>query len=259
MAASPAAQIDYRALPDDTFEVFSNAYGSYVVPKSYHMRVLPKVLAKGLVYEPKTIRYICDNAGDGDVVTGGAFIGDFLPAISKALAPNKRLHTFEPNPFCFEACRRTIALNKLDNVVLHPIAVGHKEAKLPLRVHDFDKDEPAAAQSALNTRAEADDEGYIEVDVRPIDDIVERGRKVSVIHLDIEGFERQAIRGASRIIRRQHPKLVIEGRRTTEEWLARHFPRAEYKVFGKWEKNQIFEPHGTPRVRQAPEPGAPDA
>ncbi|UOM36307.1 FkbM family methyltransferase [Acuticoccus sp. I52.16.1] len=237
---------------DDDFEIMKNEYGAYAVPKSYHMRVLPKVLARGKVYEPQTIKYICDHAADGDVVTGGAFIGDFLPAISKALAPGKLVHTFEPNPLCHEACRRTIELNKLANVRLHQVAVGNKPNKLPLRVHDFDKDEPAAAQSALNARASAEDEGYIEVDVVRVDELVERGRKVSVIHLDIEGFERQALRGAGRLVRRFHPKLVIEGRRTTAEWLAQSFPKAGYQEVGAWEKNRIFEATNAPVVRARP-------
>ncbi len=233
---------------DDDFEIMSNAYGSYAVPKSYHMRVLPKVLARGAVYEPQTIQYICDNARDGDVVTGGAFIGDFLPAISKAVAKGKLVHTFEPNPFCYEACRRTVELNTLTNVRMHPVAVGNKPTKLPLRVHDFEKNEPAAAQSAINARASADDEGYIEVDVKRIDELVERGRKITVLHLDIEGFERQALRGAGRIVRRHHPKLVIEGRRTTVEWLAKTFPKAGYQQVGAWEKNQIFEATSPPET-----------
>ncbi|RAI03607.1 hypothetical protein DLJ53_03720 [Acuticoccus sediminis] len=239
--AESAAATTFHAPSDDDFDIRSNEYGTYAVPKAYHMRVLPKVLERGKVYEPKTIQYIRDSAADGDIVTGGAFIGDFLPALSKAMAPGRLIHTFEPNPLCFEACRRTIALNQLENVRLNAVAVGHKPTKLPLRVEDFEKGEPAAAQSAINARASASDAGYIEVDVKTIDDLVERGRKVTVIHLDIEGFERQALRGAVRIIRNQHPKLVVEGRRTTVEWLERVFPRAGYQMIGAWEKNQIFE------------------
>lgn len=250
-AANPVVSMD------DTFDIYSNKFGRYVIPKAYHMRVLPKILAQGLVYERRTIQYICDNAGDGDVITGGAFIGDFLPAISAAMAPGALIHTFEPNPLCHEACRRTIEINGLTNVRLHQVAVGHKTATMALRVEDFEKGEPAAAQSALNNRAKTDDPGYTAVDVVRLDDLIDPARKITVLHLDIEGFEQNALRGAAAIVRRNHPKLVIEGRKTTEAWLAKAFPKQGYTRFGAWEKNQIFSTDvpagqaapGTGRVR----------
>jgi hypothetical protein len=62
----------------------------------------------------------------------------------------------------------------------------------------------------------ADDSGktrgrkLVRVDVVAIDEIVPETRSVSLIHLDVEGFEDFAILGAAKTIARCKPKLIIE-------------------------------------------------
>ena len=99
---------------DFKHRTFVNEYGFYCVPDEYAKREIPTILAKGKVYEPNTLKLMRRHIGDGDIVTGGAFIGDFFPALSSALRPGARLISFEPNPLSFAAAQATIKTRQTD-------------------------------------------------------------------------------------------------------------------------------------------------
>lgn len=224
------------------FSICVNQYGLYCVPDEFSTRAVPNVLAKGEVYEPRTVQFIRENCGMGDVVSGGAFVGDFFPAISRALAREARLISFEPNPLCHDACLETMRLNRLRNIDLFPVAVGEKPGRMALQIRDFVKNEPAAAQSRLDPTADAAEEGYLEVEVTTIDALVGADREVSILHLDVEGFEAPAVLGAAETIRRCRPIIITEGGQVTQQWLREKFPGCRYRNAGGMERNRFFVP-----------------
>jgi len=227
---------------DDDFDLCANRYGFYAVPRSFCDRVVPKVLASGEVYEPNTLAFIRRMAGNGDVISGGAFVGDFLPAISEVLAEGAELHSFEPNPVSLGAAQQTIALNRLRNVALHPVAVGAKPGTLFLRTIMADGS-IAAARAKIVDRAKGD--ATVEVEVKRLDDLVGPGRKVSVLQLDLEGHETEALRGAGRILSSSRPFVVLElAKRAAKDIhlpvLQSLAPEARYVRAGWMERNAIY-------------------
>lgn len=62
--------------------------GFYCAPDALKGREVPDLLSSGGVYEPTTLglRVRISRRG-GDAITGATFIGNFLPALSEALAP----------------------------------------------------------------------------------------------------------------------------------------------------------------------------
>lgn len=235
--------------PVDPYFLATNEYGTYCVPKTYKGREVPNVLRAGQVYEAAMLAYLRRHIGAHDVITGGAFVGDFLPALHEVLAPDAMLHTFEPFPMSFEACAYTLALNGLDRCVLHPCAVGAEAATLPLAIGRGARQDSLAAGMHLieADAAAAGNVVTVDVDVRPIDDLVAEDRRVSLLHLDVEGFEVSALRGAARIIGANRPIVVAEGikPRKQAEMLAAvcaAAPEAEYRIVGAIDKNTIFRP-----------------
>lgn len=221
-----------------------NEHGFYFIPEAYVGREVPDRLLASEVYEPKTIRLIQRLARTGDVVTGGAFVGDFLPALSRSLAPGALLHTFEPNPVSLMACRKTVTANRLHNVRLHPVAVGASAGELPLRLSSS-AGTPMAARARISDQAI---EGVtVDVKVMRLDDLVGEDRTVSVLHLDIEGHEWPAVLGARRLIEKDSPVIVLEAakhwvRRTYESNLREAFPASRYLCAGVMERNAFFIP-----------------
>lgn len=150
----------------------------------------------------------------------------------------------EPAEMTFTAAQCTIELNKLNMVNLYNVAAGETEDTLPLRIaRSKDQAEMAAAAKLV---PDAVGEGLRQVPVKRIDDLVSESRHVSVLHLDVEGFEVQAVRGAQKMIERCRPMLVLEGgkrkpRMMYHAFLAEVFPGLEYTYFGSIENNSIFK------------------
>ena len=151
----------------------------------------------GQVWEAETLQFLVDNAA-GDIVHGGTFFGDFLPALSRAYA---RVWAFEPNAESFKCAELTIKLNELANVELRNSGIG-------------------AASGVANLITEQDglslgggsyiDKGPGQIPIERIDDIIPVDRHVGVIHLDVEGYEGEALKGGRETIRRCHPVIVLE-------------------------------------------------
>lgn len=224
------------------YSIAVNEYGFYCVPDEYRAREVPKLLALGEVYEPATIKLMRRLCGTGDVVAGGAFIGDFLPALEEGLSAKGKLHSFEPNPLSRTACQVTIALNGLKKVVLHPCAVGAQEAVLPLQVS---KGQGEAMGARAKIAESAVDGETIDVPVRKLDDLLDLRRRVSVLQLDIEGHEGPALEGAAQTVEKWNPVIILEApkawqQRDYESRLAELFPALGYRICGTLERNAVF-------------------
>lgn len=224
----------------------TNEYGFYCAPDDYFGREIVDLLKRGEVYEPATLRFLRRHLGDGDIVTGGAFIGDFFPALAGRLASKAKLHSFEPVPMSFAAASETVRLNALKNVALHNVAVGAEAGTVTLQVARPSGKKIAAGEKVV-THLPPSDERVIEAQIETIDSLVPKSRKVSVLHLDVEGFEENAMRGATRILNDSKPLVMLEAGRP---WMQKAYlnnlqelaPKANYRHVGKIERNAVYIP-----------------
>lgn len=228
---------------NDDFAYLANRHGFYCVPTSYLHREVPKLLAAGEVYEPRTLDLISRWASKGDVVTGGAFVGDFLPAISTGAGRENRVWSFEPAPLSHTAATRTIAMNRLANVSLVQVAVGATPETLPLAITEEPGGKPMVARAKISTQPVAG--VTIDVDVVTLDALVPETRRVAVLHLDVEGHELPALDGAARILSRDRPLVVLEAPRRRHvqvftDWFAAHHRECDYHCTGRMERNAFF-------------------
>ena len=79
----------------------------------------------------------------------------------------------------------------------------------------------------------------------PLDDLVDPSRMVSVLQLDVEGFEWPALLGARRIIEQNRPTIIVEAldetpNAVTEAVLSQAFPDLGYRCVGQMERNRFF-------------------
>jgi FkbM family methyltransferase len=70
--------------------------------------------------------------GDSIEPRDGAHFGSFSAIASKKIGPTGKVIAFEPNPEIYPRLARNIAINSLDNVVLHNEAVSGEDGKLVL-------------------------------------------------------------------------------------------------------------------------------
>src|SRR5947209_16928501 len=110
----------------------SNEYGHYAVPISCEHRPASQRILAGRVHEPRTLAFMTEHCGSRDIVHAGAFFGDFLPALAKAVEASALLWAFEPNPENYTCASWTVRLNGLSNCRLHHAGLGSENAVRPL-------------------------------------------------------------------------------------------------------------------------------
>jgi FkbM family methyltransferase len=115
---------------------------------------------------------------------------------------------FEPNPDSFRFATRTIELNRLSNVILTNAALDAQPGEAALLTT-----RPDGVALGGASRIVASPESDLPVSIArtvTLDSIVPEDRRVSVIHLDVEGHEAFALAGAMRTIARCRPTLIFE-------------------------------------------------
>lgn len=212
-----------------------NAYGGYCVPLSSLHRPAARTILAGNVWEATTIQFLTGHCRDGDVVHAGTYVGDFLPVLSRAGDADAKARAFEPNPENYRCACMTAYVNGLQNVELTNVALGERQGVLPLvtgGVH-------GASLGGLCRIGQAGDNRSIDVRGVTIDDVVPSDRNVSLIHLDVEGFEMPALTGSLATIRRCKPILVLE---TMPEgsWLAENLATLGYRLTNRVNGNFIL-------------------
>lgn len=233
--------------------IVGNAHGRYCVPRASTSRPAATAVIKGRVWEERTIALIAKMCGDGDVVHAGAYFGDFLPALSKALAPGARLWTFEPSKENHACAEETIRLNGLDNVSLFHAALGQKKEDSAVLRTIGHLGEALGGSSEIVDREDAPP-GYETVPVVALDEVVGRERNITVIHLDVEGYEQRALRGARKRLKQWLPFLILESLPENPDWLERNIAALGYREIGHVHGNAVLttaedEPDGFAALR----------
>jgi len=227
-----------RALPSADHIVGDNEFGRYCVPASSRHRPAARAILEGRVWEPDTIAFMVANCGASDIVHAGTYFGDFLPALSRALAPGARLWAFEPSSENFACATETIALNGLTNVALTHAGLGARAGSLPLRIGDPGR--PARGGSSRVDVSRTPGSTYEDVPIVTLDESVPADRTVSIVQLDVEYFEQQALAGGLGLIRRCLPIIILENLPADETWFAENILALGYRASDKVHRNTVF-------------------
>jgi FkbM family methyltransferase len=232
MRGRPFPFLVAHALAGDTLNccIAFNRYGGYCVPLSGRQRPAVRHVLAGEVWEAASIEFIASRCGRGDIVHAGAYFGDFLPALSRALAEAAQVWAFEPNRESYRCARITIDINRLANVRIMHAAVGETADTLDLVTGEDGTALGGASHVAPRAVMAPRPSGARTEQTRivAIDDIVPEARAISVMQLDIEGYEQKALRGALRTIRRCRPILLLETL-PEEGWMTRHLVPLGYR------------------------------
>ncbi len=217
-----------------------NKYGGYCVPSSCLHRPVAQKILNGEIWEPETIRFMVSNCGNGDIIHTGTFFGDFLPALSRGISSNAKVWAFEPNVENFKCTFITKYINSIDNVKLFNFGVGKEKKITKMMIAD-------RAGIPLGGKSKIVDNNFgkgtfIKIKIKTLDEIIPKNRHISIIQLDVEGYEKQALIGATDTIIRCKPILILEDNNNViaTEWFSNNILSQGYKISGKVHDNTVF-------------------
>lgn len=219
-----------------------NKYGAYCIPISAQFSTLGQKILRGDIFEPDTIDFMRSNAKDGDIIHAGSFFGDFLPGLSKALNSDAIIWSFEPNRENFRCAEVTILINDLKNVKLFPSGLGETQSMAFLKT--VNRKGLALGGSSTIVDLQPNEEEIEEISIVAVDEIIPKNRNISIIQLDVEGYEENALKGAIETIKRCRPILILEDDQsiTKSNWFINNILSLDYEVSGKLHYNKVVLP-----------------
>jgi FkbM family methyltransferase len=156
-------------------------------------------LAEGDVAE-----FIDSTLRPGDVFYDlGANVGLFTLIAARLLGSGGHVYAFEPAPRTAEVLRKNVELNRFENVTIVEAAVSDRDGTMA-----FDEVGEVAQDARL---AGAGRHGTTEVRVMALDSFVAAGaRPPTLMKIDVEGHENEAIDGMVATLRSSRPIVVCE-------------------------------------------------
>jgi FkbM family methyltransferase len=221
--------------------VAKNQHGSYCVPRSARHRPAARAILASRVWEPDTLDLLRGADPDGDVIHAGTFFGDFIPALANSRAHGAVVWAFEPNRESYECARVTITLNGLENVILNHAGLHGKSATGRLATSDSTGRPLGGGSHLIETAEDANGASSEAVSLLAIDDVISSDRRVSLIQLDVEGHELEALAGAMATIERCRPLIVVET--PPHDWIAERLVPLGYRVAQAVDANTVVR-HG---------------
>ncbi len=156
----------------------------------------------GKIHEPQTTEAFIDHVKkDSIVLDVGSHLG-YYACLSGKIAEQGKVHAFEVDPKGLELLERNVELNRLNNIVIHHVAVSGRNGieRFPVL------DNPNAG---LGKNVQSDE--YFEVPSVKLDDFVKKeGIQPDFIKIDVEGAELEVLKGMSDILDYPDINLLVE-------------------------------------------------
>lgn len=192
-----------------------------------HDHIGDVVRESGDFYERRMLEDMRRRIHDGTVVDVGACLGThsvFLAAVC-----GLSVIAFEPRYEAFGWLRRNIAINGLhDRIEAHCCALGSRWGRA--------EDVPSKGNMGAAMLRHTED-GWIVV--RRLDSF-DLGC-ISAIKIDVEGMEAQVIRGASKLLQRDHPLVYVEARsKAALSRVCTALGPYGYRTFGRWNATPTY-------------------
>jgi len=168
--------------------------------------------------------------GDVDV---GANIGTHTLALARLVGLTGRVLAFEPQRVVFQTLCANVALNSLTNVECFQIGLGSAAGRGYIKDVDYSTEGNFGALMVRSDSA-GDDSGDAEpvaVQIASLDEFLGVPH-LRLLKIDVEGMEREVVRGASGTLDQHRPALYVENAvPERSKALIEEISRHEYRLY----------------------------
>ncbi len=226
-----------------------NSNGAFCTPDSCREDTPVQAIYRGEQYENLTLDFIKSLKLTGDIIHAGAYFGDSLPCLGDSILPKNKIWAFEPNPESFRCAQITILLNRLDEKIeLFNHGLGDTDEVVNLQINSSDNQKKLGGTTRIVSNQNI---GTTEISIKKLDDVIPHNRQVSLIHLDVEGYEEKVLKGASDLIEKYKPLVILEVSKNIEDTLAmmnklgyEMIQSLEMRDWGQGIRNAVFKAIG---------------
>jgi len=157
----------------------------------------------GELYEPATHEFIHRylHHRPGNIIHAGAYFGDMLPSFSKAVGLHNNVYTFEPVIDHYHLLTMLCNANSLENVCIFNAALTEHTGTI--RIVSSFRGIALGGGSYLTNDLSGKITTALSLDFLRLSNI-------SLIHLDLEGSELNALKGACKLINTNKPCIIVE-------------------------------------------------
>lgn len=160
-------------------------------------------IRKGIAWEDDLCQQIKQYAKPGSVAVDiGGHMGTHTLNFSRAVGDSGTVHVFEPQAKMFCELVVNMHLNNCKNVVFHRCALGNAYQWVEMVLPRPDNEGMAYVKPSTDGKTQD------KVKMEKLDDL--RLNNVSMIKIDVEGFEMEVIEGARDTIVRNRPVMLVE-------------------------------------------------
>ncbi|EQD36254.1 methyltransferase FkbM family, partial [mine drainage metagenome] len=167
------------------------------------------------------------------VLDVGANVGHYALRLAQLVGPSGRVLAFEPVPETFELLASDVAAAGAHNVSLFNVAASTRFGAAGIALPHF-----ATGLTNYYMACLTESGGAFEVLTMPLDAMMPP-KPISLVKIDVEGHELPALTGMQGILRRDHPRLIVEG---TSNDVAGFLAQLGYRFFElNGSPNRVFE------------------
>jgi FkbM family methyltransferase len=167
----------------------------------------------GNIYERQTRAALRKLVSPGSLVLDiGANIGAHTLNLAQHVGPSGRVIAFEPTDYAFRKLSRNLELNpELASRVtaFHCFLTGTDDDEVPAAIYSS---WPLEAEPGLHAKHLGREMRTESARARSLDSVLaeQADRKVQLVKLDVDGFECDVLRGATKLLRDTRPIFVME-------------------------------------------------